>query len=269
MRSLLFSAVLSIVLCHSDGLVRPPTTSSHRTWRSPMRHHPPRSVVAHASPKTVTLSGQPWRLQLSVQLPQANGQITTKQLSMEARFELDEGYEPPQGRLVSISTEDGGKYLDSDASNRWTLSEDPDDRRDGLWIWGLFNEPLYPFCLLQFTLKGVPTGNSRGDGEDGGETGECFPPFTAYCQIKHTADRKTGEVSKVQSLRNGTLPVGRKLALLMERYFGCKIVPQVTLAPTEVTARTVERIAVDLAGLATADISTNQAAGSVRFTPLL
>ena len=31
---------------------------------------------------------------------------------------------------------------------RWQLSEDPDDRKDSLWIWGLFKEPLYPFILF-------------------------------------------------------------------------------------------------------------------------
>jgi hypothetical protein len=33
---------------------------------------------------------------------------------------------------------DAGRFLDPRASNRWTLSEDPNDRKDGLWIWGLF-----------------------------------------------------------------------------------------------------------------------------------
>ena len=36
-------------------------------------------------------------------------------------------------------TEDNaGKFANKDALNRWTLSEDPNDRKDGLWIWGLF-----------------------------------------------------------------------------------------------------------------------------------
>ncbi len=32
---------------------------------------------------------------------------------------------------------------------RWTLSEAEDTRGAGLWVWGLFKEPLYPFLLLQ------------------------------------------------------------------------------------------------------------------------
>ncbi len=38
----------------------------------------------------------------------------------------------------AIIIQDDGRFLDSSASNRWKLSEDPNDRRDGLWIWGLF-----------------------------------------------------------------------------------------------------------------------------------
>lgn len=30
----------------------------------------------------------------------------------------------------------------------WTLSEDKEDRKDGLWIWGLFEEPKYPFLYF-------------------------------------------------------------------------------------------------------------------------
>ena len=37
-------------------------------------------------------------------------------------------------------------------SARWRLSEDPEDQKDSLWIWGLFKEPLYPFLLLELDL---------------------------------------------------------------------------------------------------------------------
>lgn len=39
-------------------------------------------------------------------------------------------------------TQQGGKA-------RWTLSEAEDKRGAGLWVWGLFKDPLYPFLLLQ------------------------------------------------------------------------------------------------------------------------
>ena len=47
----------------------------------------------------------------------------------------------------------------SDAGT-WQLSEDPDDKRDGLWVWGLFEEPLYPFLLVSLDSEaiGLPEG---------------------------------------------------------------------------------------------------------------
>ena len=35
-------------------------------------------------------------------------------------------------------------------SCNWKLSEDVNDRKDGLWVWGLFEVPKYPF--LYFNL---------------------------------------------------------------------------------------------------------------------
>ena len=37
-------------------------------------------------------------------------------------------------------------------SGKWTLSEDKNDRKDGLWIWGLFEEPKYPFLYFNLGL---------------------------------------------------------------------------------------------------------------------
>ena len=74
---------------------------------------------------------------------------------------------------------DGSKYLDMSAgptSNTWLLSEDPDDRKDGLWIWGLFEEPLYPFILLKLSFKAIPM--------PGADVDE-ISPFTCYAQLSH------------------------------------------------------------------------------------
>lgn len=38
------------------------------------------------------------------------------------------------------------------ARTRWQLSEDPDDRKDGLWVWGLFAQPLYPFIRFELDM---------------------------------------------------------------------------------------------------------------------
>lgn len=34
----------------------------------------------------------------------------------------------------------------------WTLSEDKDDRKDGLWILGLFEEPKYPYLYFSINI---------------------------------------------------------------------------------------------------------------------
>ena len=64
--------------------------------------------------------------------------------------------EPPQGEIKQIvketNEESNVQYLKV-KSGRWQLSEDPEDRKDGLWIWGLFKEPLYPFMLFQIETE--------------------------------------------------------------------------------------------------------------------
>jgi len=69
-------------------------------------------------------------------------------------------------------------------SGRWTLSEDPNDRKDSLWIWGLFKEPLYPFLLLNFEIDRI----SLPGGED-----DSIKPFQLYAQVNH----KRGENGEV------------------------------------------------------------------------
>jgi hypothetical protein len=67
------------------------------------------------------------------------------------RFIEDRNYEPPQGRLFVEDDFNGLIKVDEKGyAGSWTLSEDKDDRKDGLWIWGLFQEPKYPF--LYFSL---------------------------------------------------------------------------------------------------------------------
>ena len=62
--------------------------------------------------------------------------------------------------------------------DRWTLSEDPDDQKDSLWIWGLFSQPLYPFLLLTVIL-------SQPVELPGGET---IPAGKLFLQGEHRRD---------------------------------------------------------------------------------
>ena len=68
------------------------------------------------------------------------------------RFIEDRGYEPPQGQIFVEDDYNGLIRVDDKGYSTfsWTLSEDKEDKKDGLWIWGLFEEPKYPF--LYFTL---------------------------------------------------------------------------------------------------------------------
>ena len=113
-----------------------------------------------ASESIRTLSGQPWKINFALRIPNEDGSTVERKLSFLGEFQVEEGYEPPQGKLVPVSTpvvagsgdtsedapamveEDDGQFINQDALNRWVLSEDPDDRKDGLWIWGLFEVRL-------------------------------------------------------------------------------------------------------------------------------
>lgn len=136
-----------------------------------------------------------WRLRLLL-----NG-VTTKQgrkidgqlFVLNGNFIEEEGYEPPQGifkSLTSNKSEDGSEDTLSleISSSRWKLSEDPDDPKDGLWIWGLFKEPLYPFMLLQLETKELELSSGEGVEKDS------IPPLKLYAQINHIRDQETGNV---------------------------------------------------------------------------
>lgn len=69
--------------------------------------------------------------------------------NLRVRFVTDRSYEPPQGRIF-IEDDFNGLVRTNDFgySGIWTLSEDKNDRRDGLWIMGLFAEPKYPYLYF-------------------------------------------------------------------------------------------------------------------------
>ena len=137
-----------------------------------------------------------WRLRLLL-----NGVTTTQGRKIDGQlfvlngnFIEEEGYEPPQGLFKSLTSnnesEDGsGEVLSLEiSSSRWKLSEDPDDPKDGLWIWGLFKEPLYPFMLLQMETKELELSSGEGEEKDS------IPPLKLYAQINHIRDSETGNV---------------------------------------------------------------------------
>jgi hypothetical protein len=135
-----------------------------------------------------------WNLRMVLQnLPTANGKTTDQIFAIRVKFVEEIDYEPPQGYLVQVveGTDDGygasGKTSLGPqmriVSSRWQLSEDPNDRRDSLWVWGLFKEPLYPFLLLQMEIDEIPLP---------GEVKDSIKPFKLFAQINHA--RENGEV---------------------------------------------------------------------------
>lgn len=130
-----------------------------------------------------------------------SGKKVDETFQVRAHFVEEEGYEPPQGSVDQIpggavgSVAAGGRRDDDRlviTKGRWKLSEDPNDRKDGLWVWGLFAEPLYPFMLLQLETAAVPLPPSGDDGED--SSADEIVPLQLYAQINHVRDRDTGNV---------------------------------------------------------------------------
>jgi hypothetical protein len=150
-----------------------------------------------------------WRLRLLL-----DGVTTTKGRKLrgptlfvlEGQFIEEEGYEPPQGYFrpitrrfdekeqstttTAVAGENGGAGASERemtlelAGSRWKLSEDPNDPKDGLWVWGLFKEPLYPFLLLQMETKDLLL-------EKDGDGGDSLPALKLYAQVSHVRSEKT------------------------------------------------------------------------------
>lgn len=143
-------------------------------------------------------------------IPTKNGKKVDGQIfAVDVQFLEETGYEPPQGDLKQIlsasQSEEDSEPLFKITKSRWQLSEDPEDRKDGLWIWGLFAEPLYPFMLLQLETDGV-----KLPGEEDDE----ILPLKLFAQINHS--REDGCVS----LSSGTELKIRELETMKADPFG-------------------------------------------------
>lgn len=124
-----------------------------------------------------------WRLRLRLSMPDAAADAPLE-LTANVRFGEEVGYEPPQGLLRVESSLPEGVLATGDQPKRWKLSEDPDDPKDSLWIWGLFKEPLYPFIL--FSLRTAEALELPG-------AADAIPAGTElYFQGEHRRDPKTG-----------------------------------------------------------------------------
>lgn len=142
--------------------------------------------------KTTLTDETNWKLRIVLNgAPTEKGRKVDELFVVEAQFIEEEGYEPPQGSLRQIFPEDADSRVLKIEDSYWKLSEDPNERKDGLWVWGLFKEPLYPFLLLQMKTEKVPIP---------GEEEDFVKPLTLFAQINHSRDDEKGVVLKAAVL---------------------------------------------------------------------
>ena len=169
------------------------------TSKSPFATTKTESPTTLSLRKTLT-EETTWDLRFLLQsVPTENGKKVDEFFSAKVQFIEEVGYEPPQGSLKQVFEttigDDTGRNSSSPSfkivSSRWKLSEDPNDRKDGLWVWGLFAEPLYPFMLLQIETDKIPL---PGDGIDS------IKPLKLYAQINHKREKEEGVILSGGSL---------------------------------------------------------------------
>ncbi|CAM9498778.1 unnamed protein product, partial [Laminaria digitata] len=137
---------------------------------------------------TLTASTQ-WRMFLTLKDPTLGGDAgEATEVAVRVRFSEDRNFEPPQGSLEVI--EDNPCFGQQAGKARWTLSEEEDKRGAGLWVWGLFEDPLYPFLLLQLDNLEIVSGGAK------------IPPGRLYVKVDHKRDDELGP-----TLNSGTVGV--------------------------------------------------------------
>mmetsp|Transcript_25843 Transcript_25843/g.31677 ORF Transcript_25843/g.31677 Transcript_25843/m.31677 type:complete len:275 (-) Transcript_25843:1371-2195(-) len=163
-------------------------------------------ATKNASGKKATLDEKTtWKLRFALSGIRTvnNKRLDNLFLQINGQFLEEDGYEPPQGfikqilpsvEIVSSSSSDDGAKAKTIArtplelsSSRWMLSEDPEDRQFGLWIWGLFKEPLYPFMLLEIETKEMVLPGKEEDK---------IGPLKLFAQVTHIRDNDAGVVLK-------------------------------------------------------------------------
>jgi hypothetical protein len=114
-----------------------------------------RAPIAQSQMKVATLNdATEWKLSLAI----SKGGGSSVDLAVRVKFSEDEGYEPPQGRVI---VQGESSFFRTSAQNFWKLGEDPAKEgfdKAGFWIWGLFEEPKYPFFFFELeVIKEIET----------------------------------------------------------------------------------------------------------------
>ena len=190
------------------------------------------STTSSSKPATLT-QDTTWKLRIVLRgVSTAKGKKVDELFVVSGNFLEEEGYEPPQGSFVQ-QQKDGDNGESSSqlkiVNSRWQLSEDPNDRKDGLWVWGLFKEPLYPFLLLNLETEALPLSGSDEDS---------ILPLQLFAQVNH---KRAGD-------DNG--------AVILE-------------GTTDLKVRQMETVKADPFGGATVDIYEEKSVGSLSIQPVM
>ena len=167
---------------------------------------PASSPSASNTKKTTLTEETAWKLRFLLKgLPTEQGKRVDEIFTINVQFIEESGYEPPQGYLQQLQQTDGEDKGDEKprlqvVKSRWQLSEDPNERKDSLWVWGLFEEPLYPFMLLQLetnriVLPGGGSSSDDGDDESGNkQQQDAIKPIKLFAQLNHKRDKEVGVI---------------------------------------------------------------------------
>jgi len=206
-----FSSGFGLIPQHAMKLSPPPQNSVSTYNKKTFLTMSSSSMTSEKTTKKITLTKDTtWRLSF-VLSPNSKvsktAQLKEKMfISTKVLFLEDEGYEPPQGLVVSATVEeesndeeniDEGDNTQSSSAptsqivkvnnqtSRWKLSEDPDEEQKwGLWIWGLLEEPQYPFLLLNLDIESLQLPGME----------QPIGPLKLYAKIPHKREKETGNV---------------------------------------------------------------------------
>mmetsp|Transcript_10272 Transcript_10272/g.15834 ORF Transcript_10272/g.15834 Transcript_10272/m.15834 type:complete len:276 (+) Transcript_10272:52-879(+) len=187
-----------------------------------------------------------WRLALVMQKPTVPD--VERNIQVWVRFVETPGYEPPQGKV--FIERDPFELVAKDEKGFggfWQLSEDKDDVKDGLWVWGLFEEPLYPFLYFSLNTNKKLTEKITMKKTEGEEE-----PETETRTITIFGD----DEKDFEGIPNDKLLI-RFDHRRYPKDVGTKLTEGVlTFKPTEI-------VKADLLGISSADIGTNVECGKI------
>ncbi|CAB9529091.1 expressed unknown protein [Seminavis robusta] len=197
MRSSLLLIALTLLSNSKLALSFVPTgqVAGHNIGANLPFHQKETSLRLSSTTEMSTLTDETtWKLRFVLRgIPTAKGKKVDQIFDIHAQFIEEDGYEPPQGYVKQVPIMDDKNDIDNDndkplfqiTGSRWLLSEDPNERKDGLWVWGLFKEPLYPFLLLQLQTESIPLP---------GEEGDSIEPLALFAQVTHKRDQEKGAI---------------------------------------------------------------------------